>query len=623
MEHIAPVLLLCLLICFSSPLVGAAEPYPGLESLCDEVFTGQLRSGRFVGAAVSVVKDGRLIFAKGYGFADLEQNIPVNPYHTVFRIGSVTKLFTWTAVMQLVEQGKIGLHDDVNAYLDFTIAPHSQQAPITMWHLMTHTAGFADSSRGMLAAGAVDAQDLGAFLAQRIPAVIYPPGRVTAYSNYGTALAGYILEQVTRKPYEQVIDEQIFQPLQMTKATLRQPPSASGERQVATGYAVRNGKPLPQPFENIRPVPSGGASATVIDMSHFMIAHLQAGRFRAVTLLDEETVHEMHARQFQNDSRLTGMALGFYQIRVNGRLFLTHAGDTTWFSSQMFLLPSENLGIFVSYNARDTVGARQQFMQAFCARYYPDDSTSAQVPQGGEKTAVTPDVAQIAGSYLSTRRPVTGIEKLRQLIEPFYQPIKVIIGANGLLRTINPSAGPRQVEVWEATASGLYERADGQDLLAFTQDDTGQVFMLRDSQAPRAYQKMSAWERILYNRFWPLLFLLVFAGLFWVARHVPANTTCVRFTHGIAVTGILTLLTLGYFGLCQFTAYLHGGTPISLKILPLLLVLNLLCTLGLAAALIISGKVGSIGAKLPYLASVLLSYAFHCWAWFWQLYQPM
>jgi CubicO group peptidase (beta-lactamase class C family) len=630
---ITPFLILCLFISCCSSAVFAAEPhaglerYPGLEQFFDAVFNEQINNRNFVGVAVSVVKDGRQIFAKGYGFADLERNIPVNPQHTLFRIGSVSKLFTWTAVMQLVEQGKINLHEDINSYLDFTIVSDHQENPITMWHLMTHTAGFADSSRGMLSSGEVNVQDLGAYLVEHIPTIIYPPGHVTAYSNYGTALAGYILERITGKPYKQVIEELIFQPLRMTTATLQQPVPSSGEWQVATGYAIRNQAPVPQPFENIRLTPTGGISGSVTDMSNFMIAHLQNGRFGEIALLGETTIHEMHAIQFRNDPRLTGMALGFYQVRVNGRLFLTHAGDTTWFSSQMYLLPEENLGIFVSYNSTDTVGARQQLIQSLCDRYYPEVATAGPDNLHAQQAEATVDVEHITGLYLSTRRPVVGIEKLRQLIDPFYQPIKVTVDAEGALRMVNPStrnAGQLgNTTKWDVIEPGLYQQVDERDRLAFRKDAHGQVYMLRDSQAPRAYQKLSGWEEILYSRLWVVIFLLGFAGLLWVTFHTSASAVVTQLTRGVAITGLLTLVTLGYFGLCQFTAYLNGITPFSLRVITWLLVLNLLYALGLMNSLVIGSREGNIWVKLPYMTAVALSGAFQYWAWFWQLYHPV
>src|ERR687889_2070987 len=114
-----------------------------LEAFLDEELGKEMQKHHIAGAAVSVVKDGELFFAKGYGEADVEKGIPVDPKQTIFHVGSVGKLFTWTAVMQLVEEGRLDLDADINTYLDFRI-PDTYPHPITLKHLLTHTAGFED-----------------------------------------------------------------------------------------------------------------------------------------------------------------------------------------------------------------------------------------------------------------------------------------------------------------------------------------------------------------------------------------------------------------------------------------------------------------------------------------------
>ncbi len=176
----------------------------------------QLRANHIPGATVSVVKDGQLFFAKGYGSADLQEGRPVNAQTTLFRIGSVSKPFTATAVLQLAEQGKLNLHADVNIYLKTFHLPATYPEPITLAHLLTHTAGFESRATGMEAARTTsDLEPLGQLLAEHIPARVRPPGELTAYSNYGYALAGYIVEQVSGMPYAQYVEQHIFQRLRM------------------------------------------------------------------------------------------------------------------------------------------------------------------------------------------------------------------------------------------------------------------------------------------------------------------------------------------------------------------------------------------------------------------------
>src|SRR5215472_7255034 len=177
----------------AAPLVKHALTREDLEAYFDGFFPDTLARADIAGAVVVVVKDGKVLLEKGYGFSDIKTRAPVDPSRTLFRPGSISKLFTWTAVMQLVEQGKIDLDRDVNDYLDFQI-PASFPKPITMRNLMTHTAGFEEHYKGVGIDDPARLLPLRTALIVSLPSRIYPPGEVSAYSNYGAALAGYIVQ---------------------------------------------------------------------------------------------------------------------------------------------------------------------------------------------------------------------------------------------------------------------------------------------------------------------------------------------------------------------------------------------------------------------------------------------
>ncbi|NIP68221.1 MAG: serine hydrolase, partial [Planctomycetales bacterium] len=223
----------------SSPQQGPTDPAE-LEAFLDELIGKKMEEYHIAGAAVSVVKDGKLFFAKGYGYADLENGIPVDPEQTVFRIGSVTKLFTWTAVMQLVEQGKLDLDADINTYLDFRI-PDTYPQPITLRHLLTHTAGFEDWFFEFLALGADDLVPPREWLVSHMPARVRPPGDSAGYSNYGTSLAGYIVARVSGQPYDQYIQEHILDPLGMVHSTVQSPMPPDLRPLASVGYTYVDG----------------------------------------------------------------------------------------------------------------------------------------------------------------------------------------------------------------------------------------------------------------------------------------------------------------------------------------------------------------------------------------------
>ena len=211
-----------------------------LEAFLDKQLGKEMEKHHIAGAAVSVVKDGKLFFAKGYGYADFENGIPVDPEQTVFRIGSVGKLFTWTAVMQLVEQGKLDLDADINTYLDFRI-PETYPQPITLKHLMTHTSGFEERWLDSVVSDASELVPAREWLVSYMPARVRPPGEGAGYSNYNAMLAGYIVARVSGQPYDQYIQEHIFDPLGMAHSTAQSPIPPDLRAHASVGYTYEDG----------------------------------------------------------------------------------------------------------------------------------------------------------------------------------------------------------------------------------------------------------------------------------------------------------------------------------------------------------------------------------------------
>src|SRR5215210_450051 len=211
-----------------------------LEAFLDKELGKEMKKHHIAGAAVSVVKDGELFFAKGYGEADLEKGISVDPKQTIFHVGSVGKLFTWTAVMQLVEEGKLDLDEDVNTYLDFRI-PDTYPQPITLRHLMTHTSGFEDLYYERLAKDPDDLLPPREWLISHMPARVSPPGKYAAYSSYGAALAGYIVARVSGEPYDRYIQEHILDPLGMAHTTAQPSMPPDIRAHTSVGYVYEDG----------------------------------------------------------------------------------------------------------------------------------------------------------------------------------------------------------------------------------------------------------------------------------------------------------------------------------------------------------------------------------------------
>lgn len=434
-----------------------------LETFMDGLMAAHLESHHIPGAALAIVQGDRILLAKGYGYADLKARTPVDPERTLFRPGSTSKLVTWTAVMQLVEQGRLDLNADVNAYLDFPI-PATFPEPITLAHLLAHTPGFEDIGEGLFVLSADELLTLEAYLKRHLPARVFPPGQVSAYSNYGTALAGYIVQRVTGEPFESYVEKHIFEPLGMTASTFRQPLPAQLAPHLAGGYFYDNGVYRTGGFEFISATPAGAMSAPALDMARFMMAHLQNGRLGDARILQEETAQRMHSQLFTPDPRLDGMAHGFMTMTVNGRRILHHAGDTPLFHTGLFLVPEEGVGLYVSYNALGGALVRDALFRAFMDRYFPASFTPVNPPADAAQRA-----AQYVGEYHAARANYTTIEKVLQLL----QPTLVQLTDEGTVRIF---IGGR-AETYAEVEPGFFRHSERQDRLLFQKDAAGRIWL--------------------------------------------------------------------------------------------------------------------------------------------------
>jgi CubicO group peptidase (beta-lactamase class C family) len=387
-----------------------------VEAFFDELIPKQLEERRIPGATVAVVSDRRPLFAKGYGWADVEQRVPVAADRSLFHIGSNTKLFTWTAVMQLVEEGKLELDADVNSYLDFRI-PDTYPQPITLRHLMTRTAGFENRDIGMLAPSPETVVPIGQWLATHIPARVRQPGIEVGYSNYGTALAGYIVERVTNMPYERYVEQRLIEPLDMRRSTPRRQLSPELASDAARGYVLKKGRFREQPLPTYQVVSAGSIWATATDMAHFMAAHLQNGRYGEEHILRPETMRQMHQTLFKPDPRLNGLAHGFFGMDRNGVRIVGHIGSAVpLYYSVLALLPDERIGLFVAYNGSEArpLTFENETLAAFMDRYYPAPDSASLVPPrdfAGRADQYTGEYQanNFGGSY-------TTVEKVRRIL---------------------------------------------------------------------------------------------------------------------------------------------------------------------------------------------------------------
>jgi CubicO group peptidase (beta-lactamase class C family) len=406
---------LLLLALIGPPLVSADSPPAnvGPPQLTAEDLSGFLggmvpyaiAQANIAGASVAVVGNGQLIFANGYGFADMKSRRPVIADQTLFRAGSVSKLFTWTAVMQLVEQGKLDLDRNVNDYLDFKV-PEPYGRPITLRDVMTHSAGFEDTVTDLFVNKSSQLFPLRQYLLRHMPPLIEPPGRVVAYSNYGATLAGYIVQRVSGEPYDEYIARHILQPLGMDHSTFQQPLPANLRAFMAGGYRQASDRST-VPFELVEAAPAGALTTDATDLAKFALAQLGGGSGGA-QILTTVTLQEMHTPQGRPLPGMNGMDLGFYDENRNGLRIIGHAGDTGAFHADVHLLLDKGVALIIMLNSSGAAGAAEQvrvaIFRSFLDRYFPyTPPEEATVSDPGK------DAARVAGSYASSRHTVLSI----------------------------------------------------------------------------------------------------------------------------------------------------------------------------------------------------------------------
>ncbi len=511
------------LISASADLASASD----LADFFDNAMSAKLGRDNIANATAAVVKDGQIVYKKGFGLADIENSIPVDPETTLFRIGSTSKLVTWTAVMQLVEAGKLDLNADINNYLDFEISPRlaeplqdTDPVPITLTHLMTHTAGFEDRPDLLFRLSAADLPGLGQYVKTYQPARIYPPGEVAAYSNYGTALAGYIVERVSGQPFPEYVEKNILAPLQMHNSTFRQPPPLGSTVNPAQPYRWVDGSYTEAGFEYIMLEPAGSMSSTAADMANFMLTHLSGGTYDGERILRQETVQEMHRQHFTYDVDLGGMTLGFMEGRFNGRQVLFHGGSTMLFNTGLYLIPEANTGIFISYSGGSHL-LHSEVFQEFMDHFHP--AAAAVQPVAGAGS--TERAAVYNGEYQMNRKNVTSDQKITNILAGGI--ITVAADKDGYLRVTH--AG--QTERFAETAPGVYQslrEGPSRDAfgrfhkIIFKSDPLGQTMLTTDG--PMTYSKAPFYSTLSFTALAALGIILIVIGslIYWIIRMIAS-----------------------------------------------------------------------------------------------------
>jgi CubicO group peptidase (beta-lactamase class C family) len=610
----------------SSPAPATSAPAEGAHDLTktdvdawlDGYMPYALKAGAIPGAVVVVVKDGQPLTMRGYGYSDLATQKPVDPELTLFRPGSVSKLFTWTSVMQLVQAGKLNLDADVNTYLDFKIPPKDGK-PVTLRNIMTHTGGFAETAKYLIDFGEKKPKPLGQILGRWVPDRIYGPGEMPAYSNYAASVAGYIVQRVSGEPFDSYVQNHIFAPAGMTHSSFDQPLPANLQPLLSKGY--KPGTDEPQPYEVIGMAPAGALASSGADMGRFMIAHLNH------TLINPQTAQLMYSNVNKPFPDLPAMALGFYHEDRNGLNIVGHGGDTVWFHSDLHLFLDKNVGLYISMNSVGKNGAahalREELLQQFTDRYFP--APAQNLPTASTAKA---DGAALSGHYISSR--AGGFNFLRMVA--LLGETKVAVDKNGDLiasSITDLSGSPRK---WREVKPFLWKQVNGADYLEAVKNADGSIKMFSITPYAPIIEFLPAPGSLNAGWIFPVaglaLLILVIAALGWpivalVRRRYKYQAEIGgrplqlhRATRGTA--WLFSVLLIGWVLVINavnsdLTA-LNGGLDVWMRLLQLILIVGIVGTIAaIWNAVVVARAPGKHVLATIWAVLIALSAIFFAW----------
>tara|TARA_R110002049_G_scaffold130820_3_gene289293 strand:- start:3625 stop:5532 length:1908 start_codon:yes stop_codon:yes gene_type:complete len=597
-----------------------------LEAYVDGIVMPLMKDNNSPAGTVAIVQGGELLLAKGYGFEDIEEQIPVDANETLFRPGSTSKLFTWVSVMQLVEQGKLDLDTDVNTYLEDFQIQDTFEEPITLRHILTHTPGFEDGGLGYLIVDDPELiEPLSVTMEKFQPERINPPGTYTAYSNYATSLAGLIVEIVSGVPFNDYVKQNILDPLGMTRSSFEEPLPDALEQRMAGSYKAEAGAYVEKDFEIIANfAPAGAMSATSTDMVRFGQAILNGGELDGVRILKEATVEEMLTPNFTHDERTTAMLLGFYETDLNGHRVVGHGGDTIYFHSYLGIDAEAELVFFVSFAANGGSPTRSAFAPALYNEFFPRNEAPPVPPEDFAERS-----GRYAGSYGFWRGNFSKIERAFSLgsavqVAPTGDNTLMVAFGGGAKQYVEVEKNLfRELDPNISLVAGISPR-----LIAFQENDEGAItgFVL-DGLPFMATRKMSFFETANFN--FTLLglsfviFLAVILRRWYQRRELAALPAADKSAFNAAFyTSLIHVLTLIIGGIVVSIAAknLINGFPPMFKIWLIMPILSTLASVYLLARTfgvwnnkLLTGIWARIRYTFVALAGLFIAWFYYYW----------
>ncbi|WP_278312450.1 serine hydrolase domain-containing protein [Lolliginicoccus levis] len=551
----------------SSAAADAQEPAPpaveqtpqAAQDFLDERLPALLDEHGAPGIVAAIVSGGEQAAAGGYGFANVEQQRRISPSDTVFETASVAKSFTTMAVLQLVDRGLIDLRADINTYLGpgVEVADTYPGQPVTMHHLLTHTAGFEDALGGDGARSAEEVPSLEEYVARTSMKRVQPPGRFVAYSNYGMSLAGLVVQELAGMSFEDYTEANIFSPLGMVSTEFLPAGEARARDDVATTYYADGS---PAGAIHLAGTPAGAAVTTADDMSRFMRALLGGGELDGQRVLSPRSAQLMLTRQAGMDPRVAGAGYGTWQFQLGPPSGFGHGGDLPGIHTQYVVVPELDLGIFVAVNGDDgddstavnpVEDLRSSVVEEFLDAFAPESEWPGAAPDPSV------DLSRYEGAFVTTRNSVTDFSKLRALMD------SLSVSANGEV-TLSIEGSAALDQTWLPAGDGLFVAENGEDMAAFVEEDGRVIALALNSNPTQAYEKVAWYEQPrLHIVSWAAAAVVLLTVLAWPVaaairrirgrsrRDSPRGAFLARLVAALAATSSVALIVLLAYGLAN------------------------------------------------------------------------
>ncbi len=379
--------------------IAPQKDYAAVSEMLERAIGNEMAEKELPAVSIALIDDQKIVWAKGFGFADPELKIPATA-DTVYRVGSVSKLFTDIAVMQLVEDGKLDLDAPITKYLP-SFQPHNSfNKPITLRQLMSHRSGlvretpigsYFDPTEPSLASTVASLNDT---------ELVYAPEAHTKYSNAGIAAVGYVLEKTQNQPFSKYLKRSVLDPLGMEQSSFEPTPAIN--RNLAKGYMwTLDGRVFPAPIFQLGISPAGSMYSTVNDLGRFTSALFNGGRGSNGEILKKETLEKMWIPQYTKSGQKTGFGLGFNISELDGHRKIGHGGAIYGFATQLSTLPDQKLGVVV-VTTKDAANAVTSHIADLALKAMLASKEGRPIPQPAITNPIVPGRAkEIAGRYVN------------------------------------------------------------------------------------------------------------------------------------------------------------------------------------------------------------------------------